>query len=337
MKRLLIPIIGLPPFAWGLGQLAWGLANALADKYEVHFLTSHRGSLTSTKQVAVHLVPQYPLMTITYSTILRPIISNLVSHISPDIIHSHITLPYGYVFRSERRKKTVVTVSGSDVYPRKAYPWKFFLDSALHDSTAVVSNSKWLAKYVEENYGIRPVVIPSGIDTGVFRPVDDSTSRKVVLFVGRFIEIKGVLELVKAAAMLPEYEFWFLGSGPLAIPALPNVKILGFHNNTVAGYARASLCVFPSHYENFPTVGLEAMACGRAVVATERGFSEYIENGKDGILVKPHDVGSLIDSIRYLMENVEARRRMEQNARQKAVQYDWTVIAKKYEAFYEKL
>jgi glycosyltransferase involved in cell wall biosynthesis len=159
----------------------------------------------------------------------------------------------------------------------------------------------------------------------------------VVLFVGRLIEKKGILDLAKAARALPEYEFWLAGEGTLKIPVLSNMKILGFHNNIAPLYAAATICAFPAHYENFPNTGLEAMACGRTLVATERGFSEYVENGKDGILVRPHDVRSLIDSIRYLMENDEARRRMERNARRKAVQYDWAAIAKRYEAFYETL
>jgi glycosyltransferase involved in cell wall biosynthesis len=79
------------------------------------------------------------------------------------------------------------------------------------------------------------------------------------------------------------------------------------------------------------------MACGRAIVATEPGFSEYVENGKDGILMKPHDVRSLTDSIRYLMEDEKARKRLERNARKKAIQYDWTVTTKKFEEFYEAL
>ena len=79
------------------------------------------------------------------------------------------------------------------------------------------------------------------------------------------------------------------------------------------------------------------MACGRTLVATEGGFSEYVENGNDGILVKPHDVRSLADSIRYLMENEEVRRRLERNARKKAAQYDWSLIANRYEEFYETL
>ncbi len=47
---------------------------------------------------------------------------------------------------------------------------------------------------------------------------------------------------------------------------------------------------FPSDWENFPLVGLEAMAPGKAIVATELGFSEYLEIGREGLLVKRHGV-----------------------------------------------
>jgi glycosyltransferase involved in cell wall biosynthesis len=246
-------------------------------------------------------------------------------------------LPFGYIFQSEKQIKTVITVSGSDVFPRKAYPTRFFLLSALRGSNAVISHSKWLARYLEENYQVHPVVIPNAVDTRIFRPHADSSTSNVVLFVGRFIKIKGILELLEAARELPQYEFWLAGRGPLKIPTLPNVKILGFHRNTAPLYAKANLCVFPSHYENFPMVGLEAMACGKALVATERGFSEYVENEKDGILIKPHDVGSLVNAVRYLMENEKTRKELERNARDKATQYDWTVIAEKYAKLYESL
>jgi len=238
----------------------------------------------------------------------------------------------------------VITLHGSDVFTArgdvlrtKGYPERYFVASALKDSGVVVSPSKWVSDYVLENYHVRPVVIPNGVDTKIFRPLGTSTSRNVILFVGRFIEEKGISDLMKVARALPEYEFLLAGKGPLEIPALPNVKNLGFHENTVPLYAAASVCVFPSLRENFPLVGLEAMACGKAVVATKGGFSEYIENGRDGILLESHDVQALVNSIRYLMEDETTRRRFERNARSKAAQYDWSIIAEKYGDLYESL
>jgi glycosyltransferase involved in cell wall biosynthesis len=159
----------------------------------------------------------------------------------------------------------------------------------------------------------------------------------VVLFVGRFIEKKGIFELLDAARALPDYEFWLAGNGNVRIPPLSNVKVLGFQEDIVPLYAASSVCAFPFHHDNFPLVGLEAMACGKAIVATEPGFSEYVESGKDGMLVQPHDVQALIDSIRYLMRDDKARRRLGENGRKKARQYDWSVVAKGYENLYDTL
>jgi glycosyltransferase involved in cell wall biosynthesis len=323
-----------------MGIVAWGLANSLDETYEVHILTTEKGVATPKRRLFVHLVPfspfiRYPFQTMAYGTILKPMMSKVIREISPDILHSHLVYPYGYIFRSEKRIKKIISMGGPDEYPLPTYPMRHLITSTLKNSDVVVSNSKWLSSFVQKNYNVRPVVLPTGVDTRIFRPSGDPNKNKVVLYVGRLVEAKGVLELVNAARALPEYEFWLVGDGPLKIPTLPNVKILGFHDNTVALYASASVCAFPSHYENFPLVGLEAMACGRAVVATELGFSEYIENGKDGILVKPHDVRELIGSIRYLMEDETARTRLEGNARRKAIQYDWNVVAKRYEALYE--
>jgi glycosyltransferase involved in cell wall biosynthesis len=163
----------------------------------------------------------------------------------------------------------------------------------------------------------------------------------VILFVGRFIRLKGVLELLQAARILPQYEFWLIGrsygGGSIKLPSLPNVRNLGFQENVVPFYARARICAFPSHRENFPSVGLEAMACGKAIVATDLGFSEYIENGREGLLIKPFDVQGLVNSIRSLMENDEMRKTFERNARTKAEQYDWNVVLDRYKALYKSL
>ncbi len=127
------------------------------------------------------------------------------------------------------------------------------------------------------------------------------------------------------------------------IPALPNVKVINFvpdRRALAALYNQATICAFPSQYENFPLVGLEAMACGRTFVATtgpRNGYSEYVENGRGAMLIKPHDVNALVKSIRYLMENKSVREEFEKNAIKKASQYDWQIIAEKYRSLLEGL
>ncbi len=342
MTTLLIACTSLPSITGGAERVAWELANKLAGRFEVHMLICGVNSpAVKSKQITLHYVPRLPLMTPIYSTIARSLVNKVMRDVSPDVVHTHMALPWGYVLRNAKSKR-IVTCHGSDVYPVPQYPVRFFLKRALSAAVITVA-SNWLAKYTMENYGVKPIVIPNGVDTDAFRPLTATERRdNVVLFVGRFLHMKGVLDLIEAARILRQYEFWLVGSGPairINQKDLPNLKVIGFVSNAdlVNYYAMATLCVFPSHRENFPMVGLEAMACGKAMVATNVGFSEFLHDGSEGILVKPHDPKSLADSIRRLMEDHELRKSFEKNARSKAERYDWRTVAEKYRALYETL
>jgi glycosyltransferase involved in cell wall biosynthesis len=338
METLLIASTYLPPIAGGAEQVAWQLATRLTKKFEVHILTTGKNRVVREKQVTIHYVNRYPLLTLLYSTVASSVVSKVLRDACPDIIHCHIPLPWGYVLRGENSKK-IVTCHGSDIFPSKRYPTRYFLMSSLKSADRVTVPAMWLRQYLKNEYGISSMVIPNGVDTKTFHPMKNvARQENLVLYVGRFLEQKGILDLMAAARELPEYEFWLVGNAgtkhPLNLPTLPNVRTIGFRSNVAPYYARASLCVFPSHREGFALVGLEAMACGRTLVATKSGFSEYVENGRDGILIEPHDVMNLIHSIRYLMENEQTRTTFEKNARRKATQYDWQAVADRYQAIY---
>jgi glycosyltransferase involved in cell wall biosynthesis len=342
--RVLLASTYLPPVAGGAEQVTWELAKRLISRFEVHILTAGRDRACVRDGVNIHYVIPFPFYTLSYSSLLRYKINTLLREISPDLIHSHAALPWGYIF-SKAKSSRIITCHGSDVFPRKRPPASAFLMPALRHAHVVTTPSTWLAKYVERTYGISCVTIPNGVDLSVFRPLQAiEKKRNVVLFVGRFIEKKGILDVIEAARALPKYEFWFVGDpkqkDAIVIPRLPNVKMIGFIDDRLRlafYYNKATICVFPSHQENFPLVGLEAMACGKAIVAAKIGFSTYVEHGKDGILVEPYDVDGLVNSIEYLMKEGDVRRVLEENARKKAARYDWNAIAQEYRVLYETL
>jgi glycosyltransferase involved in cell wall biosynthesis len=207
----------------------------------------------------------------------------------------------------------------------------------------VCAPCNWLADYIEEEYNVECTTLPNGVDTRVFAPIDGIKSRNdVILYVGRFVANKGLHDIFEAAKVLPKYEFWLVGnsqSGTVKVPSLPNIRLMGLveHDQINRYYNQASVCVFPSYWETFSLVGLEAMACGRAIIATKLGFSEYLENERDGLVVEPGRPDELIESIKYLMQNESVRSRIERNAREKALNFDWNIIINRYKALYEKL
>jgi glycosyltransferase involved in cell wall biosynthesis len=130
----------------------------------------------------------------------------------------------------------------------------------------------------------RPLYLPNGVDAAVFRPADACQrqalrsrlglmdDRPVLLFVGRFVEKKGLRLLRALAKPLTQFQWLFVGWGP-EDPAswdLPHVRCVGpLPQADIAAYYIASdLLVLPSVGEGFPLVVQEAMACGLPAVIT---------------------------------------------------------------------
>jgi glycosyltransferase involved in cell wall biosynthesis len=341
LKRLLIASTDLPPVPGGAEQVAWETSKRLTGAYEVHILTVGTGKTELRENVKIHYIPPARPYTLAYSTILKPRIHTIFGEISPNILHSHFALPWGIALANAKCAK-IITCHGSVAYSKKQLLRRFLVNHALCNADVVTAPSRRLANYIQQEYNVSCMVLPNGVDTDIFRPIEGSGARdNVILYVGRMLKRKGLSELFEAARALPEYEFWLVG-GPRAdieVPSLPNLKVIGerFGNDLVACYNQASLCVFPSLGEIFPLVGLEAMACGRAVIATKPGFSEYMENGRDGLNIEPGSSNELIRSIRYLMENRSVRTGLERNAREKALHYDWRIIIKRYKELYERV
>lgn len=347
MKRLLIASTKLPPTSGGSEQVAWETATRLAGEYEVHIITIGRGETATKGQVVIHYVPPTRPYTILYSTFLKPRINSLLANISPDIVHSHTALPWPYIFGSAKCSKLVtchgLSFSDSSEYPRMGlrHPNRFLIKRGYQSADVVISPSQWLAEWLDEKFHISCTILPNGVDTRKFVPAQSTKpDSKTILYVGRFLARKGIREIVEAAKVLQDYEFLLVGdqrTATLKVPPLPNVRVVGFVDDIVACYNQAALCVFPSYWEVFPMVGLEAMACGKPIIATKLGFSEYVEEGADGLLIDARRSDKLIETIRYLMEDDAARKRIGQAARIKAERYDWAVIMDKYRRLYENL
>ncbi|MGA2973270.1 MAG: glycosyltransferase family 4 protein [Candidatus Bathyarchaeia archaeon] len=349
-STLLVASTFLPPICGGAEWAAWEIAKRITNSFEVHIITTSPGSTEIDKRAEIHRVPRLPWMPITYSTFHANEVKRILKEVRPDIIHCHMALPWGYILRNAP-SSIAITCHGSEARKRHQ-PERYLISSALKHADVVTSPSKWFTELIETEYGQECVTIPNGVDIRTFRPLLDIQRRtNVVLFVGRFKVTKGVLDLLEAARTLPEYEFWFrggsheenVGRGAVEIAPTANVKVVEFIQNPAgmaALYNQATICAFPSHSENFPLVGLEAMACGKAVVATKgprNGFSDFIDDGREGILVAPHDVKGLVDAIRYLMENKSERDEIEKNAIKKAAQYDWGIIAERYRILLEDI
>lgn len=209
----------------------------------------------------------------------------------------------------------------------------------------------------------RVAVIPCGVDTATFRPLDQAEARqrlglpapptKLVLFVGRIEPLKGLDTLLRAMALLvpnasSDTQLVVVGGdaharedqwGAEERRLRGMVAELGLHDHVrFIGsrpqaqlpllYSAADVVAVPSHYESFGLVALEAQACGTPVVASKIGGLTYtIRDGVSGFLVPWHDSAAFADRIGQLVEHEGLREEMGAHAIANAQAYAWPHIA----------
>lgn len=208
-------------------------------------------------------------------------------------------------------------------------------------------------------------VIPNGVDPAPFQAlegVDLSGFRaryalpeeKIVLYVGRIVAEKGVEVLVRAAllvlAQAPQAKFVIAGTGPelervrqlvgqmgLAEKVLPTGFVGDEERNRL--YKVADCAVFPSLYEPFGIVALEAMAAKTPVVVSEvGGLREVVRHAETGITIIPNSPESCAWGIVHTLQHPEwARQRAENAYREVLTVYNWETIAAQTLAVYRRV
>ncbi|HET7568453.1 MAG TPA: glycosyltransferase family 4 protein [Gaiellaceae bacterium] len=174
-------------------------------------------------------------------------------------------------------------------------------------------------------------VVPPGVDLSRFEP--RPPAGETVLFLGRLTEAKGVRELVEAftrvAAERPGARLVLAGEGPEAPWVERRAAELGIAGRVhLAGavaqadvprlLAESALFCLPSHGEPYGMVLLEAMAAGRAVVATDSGGPRFVVPDGGGRLVPVGDRSALADALGALLADPDALAAMGRRNREHA-------------------
>ena len=178
--------------------------------------------------------------------------------------------------------------------------------------------------------GDRVVVIPNGVDVGIWRgdrePLPTLGEGPVILFAGRLCRQKRVDVLLEAFALVareaPRARLVIAGAGPLEtdlralasrLELTERTVFLGACRDMPALYSSASLLVLPSESEGMPNVVLEALASGTPVVATELpGTAEIARDEIEALLVAPGDHGALAKAMARVLNDAELARRLAQ-------------------------
>ncbi len=168
----------------------------------------------------------------------------------------------------------------------------------------------------------RVAVFPNAVDTGTFCKRDKREARRalgfpeeafIVIFVGRFLEVKGPNRLSEAITQLNDDNIYsvFLGSGPLK-PTCENILFCDTvsHDKIAEYLAAADVFALPSLAEGCCNAIVEAMACGLPIISSDRPFNEDILNSENAVLIDPCSAEELNQAIAKLRDDKQLRERM---------------------------
>jgi teichuronic acid biosynthesis glycosyltransferase TuaC len=249
-----------------------------------------------------------------------------VADFRPDVVLSYCIYPDAFAAISVARKLGVPVIAGargsdllriSDAFTRhqikRALQW---CDYVIAVSSELISKAVELGACKD-----RTRVIPNGCETSIFFPAErDEAKRELALpngcqlvtFVGRLVRLKGLSELLTAFKSLlgahPSLVLACIGDGPLMPELRELCATMGIQDRVyftgnlpataVARWLAASdLFCLPSHSEGCPSAVIEALACGRPVVATDVGGIPDLIRPSCGILVPPKNSGALQSAI----------------------------------------
>jgi teichuronic acid biosynthesis glycosyltransferase TuaC len=284
---------------------------------------------------------------------------------APDLVDAHYAFPDGAAGARLARElgvPFVLSVRGSDleVIARDGAR-REPIRRALQDAGAVIAVSRSLERRALELGATaeRTHVVPNGVDVAQFLPLDRTAARdalgirreeRMVLAVARLEPVKGLDLLSAAMAALRarsgngEARAHVVGEGPgrraveEAIRASGAGDVMRLHGSRPADtlplwYAASDVVCLLSHSEGCPNVVLEALACGRPVVATDvGGIPDLVRDGENGFLVRSRNPEEVADRLAAALT-----KRWDTAAIAAAARRSWGLVAEEQMGIYRKV
>ncbi|MBO5263947.1 MAG: glycosyltransferase [Bacteroidaceae bacterium] len=216
------------------------------------------------------------------------------------------------------------------------------------DNITIVTPSEWLKELTRKSFlnKYRCVVINNGINLNVFKPTYGKTyhklkkdNSKIILGVAStWSKRKGLDDFIRLSNELPDgYKIIIVG---LEQTETNNERICAIKRTTnqeelAEIYTAADVFVNPTTEDNFPTVNLEALACGTPIVTYRTGGSPECVNEKNGLIVEKGNYGALKAAIYKILERNKGA--YTEACIEKAKEYDMNERFNDYVNLYEEI
>lgn len=273
---------------------------------------------------------------------LRRLVAERLTAERYDVLHVHWVVPSAALVTDLARSHAiplVVSLHGSDVFvAERLRPAGWLARAALQAAGAVTACSRDLQERALRlgAPAARTRTLPYGVDVAAFAPGTTAAGMRerlgarpdelLVLAFGRLVEKKGFRYLIEAAARLPGVRVAIAGEGDLrgelealALQARAPVAFAGAleREAMAAALLAADVAVVPSvvdragNVDGLPNALLEAMAAGRAVVASRiAGIPDVVNDGVNGLLTTPRDVDAIAAALQQLRDDPMLRERL---------------------------
>lgn len=234
-----------------------------------------------------------------------------------------------------------------------------------YESTEVIVNSNFMKGHIQGLFGLpfdKINVIPNGINITSFNGIERDyefrrqyalDNEKIILYMGRLVYEKGIQHLISAMPKILENyhdsKLIIAGKGGMIDELKAQVQALGIgHKVYFTGhlnskqvqkmYKCSDIAVFPSTYEPFGIVAIEAMLAGvPTVVSDVGGLNEIVEHRVNGMKSYAGNANSLADSVLSLLYDHQLGANVAKNAKTKVKeQYNWNKIAQDTHFIYQK-
>lgn len=372
--RILVLIHEFPPVGGGGGRAAYDICKQLVQRgHQVLVLTAHWKGLPLCERVdGIEVVRIRSLRKALYSASMSAMIAYLllgfwrglalIRRFRPHLLHVHFALPGGalaWALSTLTGLPYALTVHLGDVpggVPEKTDRWFRWLlpftPPIWKRASRVTAVSHYTRQLALRHYPVSIRVIFNGVEVERVRMARRAPVHPPqIVFAGRFVPQKDPLLIVRTLSTLRglDWRCALLGDGELFAAVESEIHAQGLDDRftltgwvtpeeVLAQFGQSDILFMPSLSEGLPVVGVQALASGLAVVASQiGGFLDIVEEGQNGFLIPPGDQAGFAEALRKLLTDAALLRRFQQTSLQKAAQFDIQHIAEQYESTFEEI
>ncbi|MDI6591320.1 MAG: glycosyltransferase family 4 protein [Patescibacteria group bacterium] len=364
-----MPVLHYPPVIGGLELWTQNIAERLSEKFEIFVATGKvkgERSIEIRNGVKIFRTSLFTLKNLSYSSPIYifttlPFIFfktlNLIKREKINLIHCQgfLSSLLGYFLCKLTSVPYLITIQGLEEN-------KNILKKIVYKRASFCIVASSAIKNYFEKIGVKNIeIIPNGINLERFKNINPQKSREelglkdefVIMTIARLEKVKGIEYLIKAfnivKSQIVNCKLLIIGEGSERknlenlvekLNLKNKVKFLGqIPNEKIPEYLSVADCfVLPSLKEGFGIAILEAQAAGVPAVATKvGGIPDIIRDEETGILVEPKNSQVIAQAIIKIFSDPEFGQSLVQNAKANLEKYNWSKIAQRINAIYQKL